>query len=211
MASAFSMSVELRKVPLLERSIIPLNPSRASMEDSDARRLTGRIARGEESAFQELYDGYHQRLFRLAIVSSKGDEPLAHEVVHSTMLIAAAKLRPVETEEHLWNWLARVAHQQLSKHWRRKGTEPTLVGLEELSEIAEKGEADRILEESLETALHALDQDDRQIIEWYYFESLSHKQIAERLQATPKAVSSRLERARAKLKLALAQKLADEF
>jgi RNA polymerase sigma-70 factor (ECF subfamily) len=56
------------------------------------------------------------------------------------------------------------------------------------------------LEELLEAALLAADEEDRQVIQWFYFDGLSHKEIAERLKATPKAVSSRLERARAKLK-----------
>jgi RNA polymerase sigma factor (sigma-70 family) len=52
--------------------------------------------------------------------------------------------------------------------------------------------------------------DEREMVEWFYFDRLSHKEIAERLDATPKAVSSRLERARAKLRAAIAQRLSHE-
>jgi RNA polymerase sigma factor (sigma-70 family) len=52
--------------------------------------------------------------------------------------------------------------------------------------------------------LLALTADERQLIEWFYFDGLSHKEIAGQLGATSKAVSSRLERARSRLRALLA-------
>jgi RNA polymerase sigma-70 factor (ECF subfamily) len=185
-------------------------PSRLSA-DAEAHHLTVAVARGDEAAFQELYDRYHKRLFGLVLVLGRGDEALAHEVVQLAMLKAARKLRPVETEQHLWRWLARVAHQHLIKIWRHRRPGPLLVDLAELPETAGAVEADAVLEERLNATLLALEEGDRQIIEWFYFDEQSHKEIAERLNTTPKAVSSRLERARAKLRLLLTQKLSHEI
>jgi RNA polymerase sigma-70 factor (ECF subfamily) len=168
--------------------------------DAEARRLAASVARGDEAAFRELYDRYHERLLRLVIVLGHGDESLAHEVVQSAMLRAAAKLRSVESEEHLWNWLARVARQELAKQRRRQGREPALVALEERSDWPGVAEADRRLEQSLDAALLALELEERQVVEWFYFDGLRQGEIAERLHTTPKAVSSRLERSRAKLR-----------
>ena len=106
----------------------PAPPSRA---DAEARRLAGAVARGDEAAFRELYDRYHGRLFRLALVLGRGDELLAHDTVQSAFITAAAKLRHAESEPHLWNWLARVARQHLAKAWRRRGREPAVVGMAE--------------------------------------------------------------------------------
>lgn len=185
-------------------------PSPPSNADAQACRLAAGVARGDEVAFRELYDRYHQRLFRLAVVLSRGDEAIAHDVVQSTMLKAAAKLRPVKTEEHLWHWLARVAHQQLVKEWRQRGREPIMVGLAGLPETANMVEPDAVLDESLDAALLVLEEADRKTIEWFYFDGLSHKEIAERLDTTPKAVSSRLERARARLRSLLTRILSHE-
>ena len=178
--------------------------------DAEARRLACAVARGDEVAFRELYDRYHERLFRLAAVLCRGDETLAHEVVQSAMLTAARKLKPVESEAHLWNWLARVARQHLAKIWRHQQRTPTLVELAELPEAAAPEKADSVLEENLNAALLELETDDRHAVEWFYFDGLSHKDIAERQGATPKAVSSRLERARAKLRLLLNRSLRHE-
>jgi RNA polymerase sigma-70 factor (ECF subfamily) len=181
-----------------------------SSADVEARRLARAVARGDEAAFRQLYDLYHDRLFRLATVLNRGDESLAHEIVQFAMLTAARKLKPVESEAHLWNWLARVARQHLAKVWRHQQRTPELVELTELPEAAAPMESDSVLEENLDGALLELEAEDRQAVEWFYFDGLSHKDIAERQGATSKAVSSRLERARAKLRLLLNRRLRHE-
>jgi RNA polymerase sigma-70 factor (ECF subfamily) len=178
--------------------------------EAEARRLAASVARGDEAAFRQLYDRYHERLFRLVLVLNHGDESLAHEVVQSAMLTAAAKLKSVESEKHLWHWLAQVARQDLAKQWRRRKREPALVALEEWSDWPGVGEADTRLEQSLDAALLALEHEERQVVEWFYFDGLRQNEIAERLHITPKAVSSRLERSRAKLRLIINRILSHE-
>jgi RNA polymerase sigma-70 factor (ECF subfamily) len=171
--------------------------------DEQARQVALGVARGDEKAFRSLYDLYHDRLFRLTLVIGAGDEPLAHEIVQSVFLVAASKLRWVDSEAHLWNWLARVARQQLGKARRQRQKDSPLVALGELPEPALE-EADSELEEKLDMILLKMPADERELLEWFYFDRLSHKEIGARLNATPKAISSRLERARAKLKSLLA-------
>jgi RNA polymerase sigma-70 factor (ECF subfamily) len=183
----------------------------ASPADADAQRLTAAIARGEEAAFREFYDRYQDRLFRFALVLGKGDEHLAHEVVQAAFLTAASKLRRVESEEHLWNWLARVARQHLGKLWRQLRRDSPIVGVEHLPESPQASEPEPVLEQNLDAALLSLPAEDRQLVEWFYFDGLSHKVIAEKLSATPKAVSCRLERVRARLRALVAQKGPDEI
>ena len=177
-------------------------PQTLSGADELARALAAGVARGEEASFEQLYDRYQERLFRLLLVLSRGDQALALDVLQLTMVTAAARLKPVKSEEHLWNWLARVARQHLVKQWRQHRREPNLVGLSELSEVldADASKPDALLEESLDAALMSLPEDERQLVEWFYFDSLSHKEMAERLGTSPKAISSRLERVRTRLR-----------
>ena len=169
-------------------------------DDAQARQLSAALAKGDEAAFNQLYDRYHRRLFRLALALAHGDETLAFDAAQSALLTAAAKLKTVASEEHLWNWLARAARQHLSKDRRKQLRHPPPASLEDLPCPVEGAAAETALETSLDTALLSLEPADRQAVEWFYFDGLSHKEIATRLGATPKAVSSRLERARVKLR-----------
>ncbi len=178
--------------------------------DAEACRLVAALGRGDEAAFQTLYDRYHERLFRLALVVGRGDEALAHETVQAVFVIAASKLRRVEGEVHLWNWLARIARQNLARAWRQRQRDSAVMVAGELPECAAATAPDLALEQNLDAALLALDADERQVIEWFYFDGLSHKEISEQLNASPKAVSSRLERARARLRGLLAKMLSRE-
>jgi RNA polymerase sigma-70 factor, ECF subfamily len=173
--------------------------------DTEARQWVAAIARGDDAAFERLYERYHRRLLRLALMLGRGDDSLAQEAVQATFIVAAGKLRRVDGEEHLWNWLAQVARQQIARALRQRKRDDAVVSAEELSGLAMTRESDRQLEEILDAALGSLDPEERQIIERFYFDQLSQKEMAEQLNTTPKAVSSRLERARARLRSFIAK------
>ena len=199
---------------MLVRESIPLRTVDASSPtpataDAEARHLAAAIGRGDEAAFHRLYQQYHRRLLRFAFAVGRGDEAAAQDAVQSAFITAAKKLRQVESERHLWNWLAQVVRQQLAKSLRKDQRHPA-VSLSELPDCADDLGPDVVLEESLDAALLVLEPEDRQVVEWFYFEHLSHKEIAEKTAATPKAVSSRLERARAKLRVLINRKLSHE-
>jgi len=183
----------------------------ASIADSEARALAAGIGRGDETAFRTLYDRYHQRLFRLAVVMSRGDESLAQDLVQSVFMMAAKKLRHVESEEHLWNWLARVARQQFAKTFRERQRDPSIANTELLTDdCLATTQPDSFLEEVLDRALQELDAEERKLVETFYFDRLSQKELAEKLGTTPKGVSGRLERAREKLRSLIKRALSHE-
>jgi len=197
---------------LAPRSTVETSKERtaASAADAETRLLVAAIARGNEKAFEQLYERYHRRLLRLALMLGRGDESLAHDAVQGTFIVAAEKLRRVEGEEHLWNWLAQIARQQIARAYRQRNRNAAIAGTEALSGRDMTAESDMQLEEILDAALLSLDLEERQIIERFYFDRLSHKEIAEQLNISPKAVSSRLERARARLRLLIAKNLSHE-
>jgi RNA polymerase sigma-70 factor (ECF subfamily) len=208
--SALTMS-SLQETPT-QRATVETSKERtaAPAADAGARQLVAAIARGDDAAFAWLYERYHGRLLRLALMLGRGDESLAHDAVQGTFIVAAKKLRRIEGEEHLWNWLAQVARQQFARACRQRNRNTTMAGAAELFELTAAAQSDTRLEEILDAALLSLDIAERQIIERFYFDRSSQKEIAEQLTITPKAVSSRLERARAKLRLFISKKLSDE-
>lgn len=207
-ADVNSMSMLVRNP--LPRLIVETASLQNATQDDDARRLAAAVARGDEAAFRQLYDRYHQRLFRFALVLGRGDEQLARDTVQSVFVTAAAKLRHAENENHLWNWLARVTRQQLARSWRRQQRDSSVIGMADLPEWPDGVEPDSLLEESLDAALLMMTLEEQQLIESFYFNGLSQKEIAERLETTPKAVSSQLERARTKLRSLIQRRLSHE-
>jgi len=204
-------------MPLLIREQIPHatveapSGQLAPVADAEARALAAAIGRGDEAAFRALYDRYHPRLFRLALVLGHGDESLAQDVVQTVFVTAAKKLRRAESEEHLWNWLARVARQHFTKTWRSRQRDPAMANAEMLTDdCAASAGPDSFLEEVLDGALKRLDAEEQQLIRIFYFDRLSQKEIADQLGTTPKAVSSRLERAREKLRTLIKRALSHE-
>lgn len=209
------MTVSTTSMPLLIKEQIPRPAVEASGEpasdsDAEARRLAAAVSRGDEAAFRAIYEHYHQRLFRLVLVLAHGDESLAHDAVQSAFVTAARKLHRADSAEHLWNWLARVARQQLSHTWRKRPRVSTVVTMEPLPDCAVAAEPDLVLEEILDAALTSMEPDERQLVELFYFDRLSQKKIAERLNTTPKAISSKLERTREKLRALIKRKLSHE-
>ena len=91
------------------------SPVPAALAATDARRLSQAVARGDEEAFNQLYDAYSDRVLRLAILLARGDASLACDVTQTVWLVAARKMKPLQSEEHLWNWLALVTRQQAQK------------------------------------------------------------------------------------------------
>lgn len=210
MASTSSIPLLIREQTARPNVEASSGPSAAGAADAEARHLAFAIARGDEAAFRTLYDRYHARLFRLALVLSRGEESLAQDAVQSTFITAARKLHRAESEEHLWNWLARITRQQLARIWRNRQRDTTVVTVDELPDFAAAPEPDSTLEEILGTALGLMESEERQLIELFYFDRLSQKEIAERLNTTPKAISSRLERTREKLRSLIKRKLSHE-
>src|SRR5580658_467847 len=161
----FSSSIS---IPVSDPTRLMKESAANPADDAQARQISAALAKGNEAAFNQLYDRYHRRLFRLALALGHGDETLAHDTAQSALLTAAAKLKPVESEEHLWNWLAQAARQHLSKDRRRQQRHPQPASLDDLLHPAENTATESALDNSIDMALLALEPADRQVVEWFY-------------------------------------------
>ena len=198
---------ELQAEPVVEA--VPAVESGAQA-DAAILKLTTEIARGSEDAFQELFDRYHRRIYRLLLVFTRGDETGALDLAQAVLVTAARKLKPVNSEAHLWNWLAKVARQLFIRQWKQSQREARVLAATGWSEVAAEAEADQVLESALDSALNTLEEDEKQLVESFYYSERSCKQIAEQQSTTPKAVASRLERVRQKLRQAVLSRLKHE-
>ena len=186
---------------------------RRAADLAEDRRLMLRVQEGDEAALGALMERWElpvkSVIARLVLNVSEAEE-LAQETFVRVWQ-QRAKFR-VGAEFRPWVFAIAVnlARNRL-RWWRRR----PLVSLEEWSEAEgegrrEKGEGLAVLEAAeraaaVRDAIAALPVELREAIVLFEYEQLSHAEIAVAVGATPKAVETRIYRAREKLRIALRQ------
>jgi RNA polymerase sigma factor (sigma-70 family) len=189
--------------PALHPALLAPTPGHAAPA-SPLLELTAGLARGDDACWGQFHREYGPAIFRQLLAATRGDHDLATEALQQTYLRVARHARPVDSAPMFAGWLRVVARTALSdcrrrrqSFWsllQRRHADPTDLGNSE----ATAGE-DR-LQAALDEALARLDADDRALLEAKYLNGLEVRRIAEDLALTPKAVESRLTRARAALR-----------
>jgi RNA polymerase sigma factor (sigma-70 family) len=189
----------------MNADIIPL--SDAASPPVPIAALTTRMKAGEEDAFTLFHELYCDRLFRYLIVLSRGEEELARDLLRTTMLKVVRSMRHFAGETEFWNWLAAIARNSFLDHIRRARRMPHLEMLspEQTANLpAMAGHEENIfLEEALEQAVAELPDEERALIDSFYFQTGTYRSIALRRDTSPKAVESHLARIRQKLRNAV--------
>ena len=183
-------------------------PAKVNSGDAlDVAELTRRMVVGDEAAYRKFYDAYYERLWRYLLVVAAGDEDAALEALQSALVRVVRHIKVFADEGVFWSWLTVLARTALSDQKRKRRR--YLAFLDRFSRHARaehtepEGEADTKLLRLLEGNLMGLPAEEKQLLEWKYFERRPVREIAAELQTTEKAVESRLVRVRRKLKEAL--------
>jgi RNA polymerase sigma-70 factor (ECF subfamily) len=189
--------------PLAATAIPRLIPADPSSEASAAelRALTGAMVRGEDAAWARFHQDFGPAVFRQLLALTRGDHDLAKEALQQTYLRVARHVRPCEAEGMFRSWLRTVARTALHDCWRRRRSFADLLlrRHQEPPELADPSADDRLINE-LDSALRRLEATDQALLEAKYFSGLDVRTIAYNLSLSPKAVESRLTRARAALR-----------
>ena len=134
-------------------------------------------------------------VYRVAL-HSLGTPQDADDAVQEVFLRLYQRAEPFDSPEHLRRWLLRVTlnycRDVLKSPWRRRR-----VSLESLPELpAFQREEERVLYQTV----MSLPEKYRTVLDLFYYEELSVKEIAGLLGLEVSAVTTRLSRARKKLK-----------
>jgi len=170
----------------------------ATSKVDDVSSLTREIVHGSERAFEAFYDHYSPRVFKLLLVITKGDEQTARELHQCVMIKAARKMRVLESEEQLWQWLAQVARNAWKDLVRKRVREANALGALETTDANVDDEPARLNE--LAAAFDLLSPAERRLIEIFYLEEMPQKQISTVTGRTVKAIQCELARIRKRLK-----------
>lgn len=172
--------------------------------------LTAGLARGDDAAWTQFHRDYGPRIFRQLLAATRGDHDLASEALQQAYLRIARYARPCALEPVFLGWLRVVARTALSDCRRRRLSFWELLSRRRADPTDTEPSAadDDHLQASLDRAIAALDPADRELLSEKYLSGLSVRALAEKLAVSPKAVESRLTRARAELRRQLLALLA---
>lgn len=177
---------------------------------NDEEELIQSALAGNNSAFEVLVTRYQDRLYT-AMISVVGSTDEAEDVVQEAFIQAYIKLDTFQQNSRFFTWLYRIAfNYALARRRRHRGH----LSLEESREIA--GSEPTSKTEMPDTrmtrtedvllvhrALALVSEDHRSILVLREMEDMAYEDIAEVLQISIGTVRSRLNRARAALKLQL--------
>jgi RNA polymerase sigma-70 factor (ECF subfamily) len=174
----------------------------------DDHSLAARAVRGDDRAFNELFELYFPRLFRF-VLRRMSDEDAAEEIVQSTLIKAMRSLSSWRGEASLFTWLCTICRHEIHDHCQRVGRHPEIASIDDAPEVRAALEAlsaggdspERALERAeisgaVQLVLDHLPGRYGDVLEWKYAQGLSVAEIAARLGISIKAAESTLTRAR---------------
>lgn len=149
----------------------------------------------------QLVAEHHVVLYRYAyrLTGSVAD---AEDLVQQTFLLAQAKLGQLRDAESARAWLFAILRNCFRQSIRQRPPVPT-AQLDERVEAPAVGTWDEGVEidqERLQAALDRLPEEFRVVLLMYYFEQISYRDIADRLELPIGTVMSRLSRAKEHLR-----------
>lgn len=178
------------------------------MDDDIDRALVQRLRAGDEQAFNEFFEDYYPRLFRFAVMRLI-DQDAADEATQATMVRAVRSLHTWRGEASLLTWLCTICRNEIGAVGRKAARQPDVslgtddpevrATLESLAAHADRpdSELERAdLGRIVQMALDHLPPRYSRVLAWKYLDEVSVREIAERLELSPKAAESLLTRAR---------------
>jgi RNA polymerase sigma-70 factor (ECF subfamily) len=154
-----------------------------------------RLARGEDSAFAELYDACADRLFRFAALRL-GSQQAAADVVQAAFLRAVRSRKRFRDVDNPTGYLFQIARNEiaraLARQSRRRDSGAESLDVDQaLAKQAGAWDEDEMVRE----ALLRLDADDREIVELKVFGGLTFAEIGQALARPAATVATRYRRA----------------
>ena len=178
-------------------------------DTANVRPLLERCQRHDRAAFAELFEQYHQRVFRSAYVIAHHPEA-ADDITQLVFVELYSALRRFDLNRPFLPWLYRIVHNvsvDYLKRNRRAGEIipmmdahlDTLIGPDlspSPADCAEKAE----LRHAIWQAMARLPVNQRTVLMLCYYADLHEQEMAIALRVRPGTVKSRLHRARQALR-----------
>jgi RNA polymerase sigma-70 factor (ECF subfamily) len=176
------------------------------MSDPNMHEQAARLARGEETAFAELYDACADRLHHYLAVRLASRED-ASDVLQAAFLRAVKSRRRFRGVENPVAYLFQIARNEAVR-WakRRRGNDRPLAAVE-IFAVSEDAHGQQDDAEIVAAALERLTVEDRELIELKVFANLTLREIADVTGLPQGTVATRYRRVLESLRPWLAKQL----
>lgn len=163
---------------------------------SETVKLTALVesaAQGDKKAFVALIDLHRQTMYAtaMAILHSESD---AMDAIQDVILILWEKLDSLRNPKVFKTWMIRILVNRCSRMLQVRKREVLTDSIEGRTSIEEYVQLDEAAD--VRQSMGLLSEDDKLILQLFYFEDLSVHQIAKVLSLNPEAVRMRLSRSR---------------
>jgi len=152
-----------------------------------------------KAAFSALAEQYRDMVYRIALNQHRNVQD-AEDTMQEVLLKLYLRKEPFADDKHAKHWLIQVTLNHCRSVWRSPWKKH--VSLEELTRtipFATRRDSDLFL------SVMALPEQYRTVLYLFYYEDLTVKEIAELMKLSASAVTSRLSRARKRLKTELTE------
>lgn len=166
------------------------------------REFAAALAHGDDDAWARFHREHGPEIFRYLLGGARGDYDLAADALQQTYLRVAKYARPCESAAEFAGWLRTLASSALNDCRRRRKSfwsRFVAAGQEDQAAALVEQDHNRVFA-ALDQALAQLGAKERSLLEEKYFSGADVRSLAAQLDVTPKALESRLTRARAELR-----------
>jgi len=174
-----------------------------SHNDPPDGEMVEKVLKGDKEAYAVLVVRWQHLLYRLA-VRMLGDTHMAEETVQRAFITGYEKLERLNRPEAFGSWVAGITRNLCRNVVRDRAKQP--VSLDSLAEAGtlptnpgDPGSATAELIAAVRRLIPQLPEKHREILELRYTEGYSCRQVAELLDLSPSAATSRLHQARKRL------------
>lgn len=198
-------------------------PFTPSPEDAEELAWIERAKNGDKEAFEAIVVRYQDRVWRRALYRL-GDADEAWDVAQDVLVTCFRKLHQFRGESRFWSWLGRVVDNHVkNRHaWHERRGRSKTFSLDaprdpdddrDAYDPPDPGAGPRRQAESAEAmgalneALGRLGEDHREILLLRFADGLAYEEIAETLEISLGTVKSRINRARAELRVHMKEHL----
>jgi RNA polymerase sigma factor (sigma-70 family) len=156
--------------------------------------LVERCRKGDEQAFEVIYNRYRLPLFSYLHKLLPGNNPLVDDIFQQVWLKVVTNWQNYREQQRLLAWICRIAHNLVMDHYRRQGRAEMVELTDNLasSYTSAQEEIDNsLLESALEKATERLSPDQREVF-LLRKQGVSFKEIAEIQKANLNTVLGRM-------------------